>query len=504
MKHRIFHRFSLMAVGLIPFFFLTDSFSQEKTWIHVAFENERRTTSLTGLKKEDVLYASLGDLAGLLSVRTFSNPENKKLVLRVGSQAIKVTSLNPFIVVDDAVYQMAFPTIDVDGEIYVPLAIFLETVGGYFPAEFDFERDSKSLRIRRLKYNITGVEVEEKLNGSLIRFVTTKEFKVTDVATSFNRGWLYVTFFGGILDTTRIASERRMGIVKKIVSFQFETSAQVSFLLDGEVTDRQVYVDEGEVLVSMRSTRQFDTAIINSPEADRRRWLIDRIIIDPGHGGKDPGAIGRTGTKEKDINLDIAKRLKKLLEEELKVDVLMTRKGDTFVGLKERTKFANANEGKLFISIHCNSIRSRRIRGFKTYILGPARTQQALEVAEKENSVIELEESTEVYDEFQDAAHILNEINQSTNLKESEDLARIVNEEFKRRTKIPQWGTGVDQTGFYVLIGAAMPRILVETAFLSNAYEERLLKTKSERRKIARALFESIKQFKEKYERGIG
>jgi len=132
-----------------------------------------------------------------------------------------------------------------------------------------------------------------------------------------------------------------------------------------------------------------------------------------------------------------------------------------------------------------------------------AKTQAALEVAEKENSVIAFEESAEVYKEMQDAAHILNAINQSSNLKESEDLARMINKSLGKKTKIPKCGQGVYQAGLYVLVGAAMPRVLVEVAFLSNAAEERYLRTRSFQQKIADALYDSIRQFIQKYEQGI-
>jgi N-acetylmuramoyl-L-alanine amidase len=136
-----------------------------------------------------------------------------------------------------------------------------------------------------------------------------------------------------------------------------------------------------------------------------------------------------------------------------------------------------------------------------TYLLGNKKTEQALAVAEKENSVIELEESQEAYRELQNAAHILNAIAQSSYLKESEDLAQMVNSEIHVRTQIPD--QGVYQAGLFVLMGAAMPRILVETAFLSNTYDERLLKTRSFRQKVAEALSNSILQFKKKYEQGL-
>ena len=157
----------------------------------------------------------------------------------------------------------------------------------------------------------------------------------------------------------------------------------------------------------------------------------------------------------------------------------------------------------MFVSIHANANTKSNVRGYSTYILGPARSQEALELAEKENSVINLEDEPAAYDEYKNAAHILNAINQSTNLKESQDLAAMVNESMAKYMQIPQSGKGLYQGNFYVLVGAAMPRILVETAYISNKYEEKLLRTNSFQQKVAQAIFESIKQFKTKYEKGI-
>ena len=502
MKYRIHRIIGFIVIGLIHSFFLRDVHAQMRDRISVVLGDERRTESLSAVRKDDVVYGALEEFADILGLRRFYNPRSKKMVLRVGSLPVKVTAMNPFVVIDERVYQMPLPTLDVEGKVYVPLALFLEVTDGLFPAEFDFRQGSETLVLRRFLYNITGVEVEERLNGTLIRFITTRDFTVSDVATSYNHGWLNVTLYGGSLDSVRIASEQRMGIVKKIVPFQFESSAQVSFLLDEDVSDRNVYVDKGEVLVTLRSSKAVDPAWVTSSGVDRKRWLIDTIVIDPGHGGKHPGAVGKTGLMEKVVTLDIARRLKELLKKRLDARVLMTREEDRFVGLKERTQFANSNGGKLFVSIHADANKNRRVRGFSTYVLGVAKTQQALEVAQRENSVIEFEESTEAYEDFQDAAYILNAIAQSSYLKESQELARMVNDSMEKRTKIPD--LGVHQAGFYVLIGAAMPSILVETGFLSNAYEERLLKTRSFRQKIAEALCESICRFKEKYEQGIG
>ena len=495
-----------LPIGTVLFIYLSlltlDGFAQIRTRLTVALEDGRRA-SVSAFRKDDVLYVSLNEFADLLRIRRFFNSQNKKMVLRVGSRAVKVTAMNPFVLVDDEVYQMPLSTLYEEDDIFAPIGLFLHAVGHVFPAEFVFDGELDILTIQRMQYNITGVEVEEKDNGILIRFVTTKAFQVADVATSINRRWLNVTLYSGTLDTLQIATDKPTEFVDQILAFQFENSAQVSLLLNRDVRDPRVYVEEGSVLISMRSSR-FDASMVYGRDSDRKRWLIDRIILDPGHGGKDPGTVSAKGILEKDINLAISQRLKRLLEDRLNIEVLMTREDDRFIGLRERTQFANSNDGKLFISIHCNANNSSRVRGYAMYILSTEKSDEALEVAEKENSVIEFEEDTEVYEEYQDAAHILNTIAQNTHLKESEDLARMICETMGKHTTLPKLGNGIFHHMFYGLVGASMPKVLVETAFLSNAVDERYLRIRANQQKIAEALFESIKRFKETYERGIG
>jgi N-acetylmuramoyl-L-alanine amidase len=474
----------------------------EKSSIPVHYEGKQEVGSISTILENGIVYVSLHELAGLTGIRAFTNSKNKKIVLRIRDKAIKVTAYNPFIILDGLVYQMVLPTIGYENNIYVPLSLFLEITGDVFPADLYFQPEQGILKIKQLKHNITDVIVEEKSNGSIVRISTIKEFQVSDVAASINKDWLYITLYGGILDSAHIASDRTTGIVDKIAPFQFEKSAQVSCLLNKKVTEHDIFINPDEIIVSLRTAKKLNVASKNNIEVDRKKWLINCVIIDPGHGGRDPGAIGKGGLKEKDVTLNIAKRLKGKLEKNLNVKVLMTRENDTFIALKERTLFANSNDGKLFVSIHVNANRKKTIRGFSTYFLGVANTQAALEVAELENSVIELEESIDAYRELQDAAHILNAIVKNTNVKESEDLARIVNKTMKNKLKIPE--QGVYQAGFYVLVGSAMPTVLIETAHISNAYEEKKLRTNLFKQKIAEAIYESIVKFKEKYEKGIG
>jgi len=493
--------FAMLTCAAIP---LSADNMIEKSWLRVEFVGENHVESLPTLIRKDVLYVSAKALADILGNKSILVAENRKLVITVGTQSVKITGANPFVMVDKQAYQMPLPALDLDNRIYVPLLLFLKIVGRHFPEEMRYDREKDILFIRRNQYNITGIEVEEKLNGSIIRFVTTARFKQGEVTVSLNNNWLNVTFYKGKLDSARMASEKKMGIVKKVVPFPSKEAVQIAFQLNQKVTDPHVLVGNNEVTVSLRSPRQFDTGELSTTSIDSKKWLIDTIVIDPGHGGKDPGAVGKKAY-EKTIVLDIAKRLRDLLKKK-GLTVLMTRTSDKAVSLRSRTKFANAKGGKLFVSIHANGNPKSRARGFCAYYLGKSnkKEKEALEIAQAENSVIELEASQKEYKQFKDGSYILNAIMQSENQKESQDLARIINKHMGRRTQLPQFYKGVYQNWFYVLVGAAMPAVLVETAFLTNSYDEKFLRTKNNRQKIAQAISDAIMEFKGKYEKGIG
>ena len=221
--------------------------------------------------------------------------------------------------------------------------------------------------------------------------------------------------------------------------------------------DHQVYVEEGEIVVSLRSPKALSTRPVQPSNAGRERWLIDKIVIDPGHGGKDPGGVGSSGLQEKKVNLDIAIRTRDLLKKKIDVDVLLTREDDRFLELNERTQFANSNGAKLFISIHANINEVRTARGFSAYVMGAGKSKQAIEVAEKENSVIELEDSDEVYKQYTDVSYIMNAIAQSSYLKESLEFAGMINENMRRKTKLSKFGQGIFQGPFMCLSGRRCP-----------------------------------------------
>tara|TARA_B100000929_G_scaffold253904_1_gene214935 strand:- start:527 stop:1222 length:696 start_codon:yes stop_codon:yes gene_type:complete len=226
---------------------------------------------------------------------------------------------------------------------------------------------------------------------------------------------------------------------------------------------------------------------------------MDTIVIDAGHGGKDPGTTGKYGTKEKDIVLDITKRIGRLLEKNTSIKVVYTRTEDVFVHVWERTKIANEVNAKIFVSIHVNANPNRKIKGFETYLLSSGKSEDAIEVASRENAVIKLEEVRSQYQELTGENLIMATMAQSMFMKESEDLAAMIQIELDKNLDSPN--RGVKQAGFYVLIGASMPNVLVETGYISNPSEERNLKKPGYRQNIAKSIYNAILKFKSSRER---
>ena len=227
---------------------------------------------------------------------------------------------------------------------------------------------------------------------------------------------------------------------------------------------------------------------------------IKRIVLDPGHGGKDPGAVGYSKKNfEKNIVLELALKLKKKLEQQLDVIVLLSRDKDEFVSLQQRTKFANENSADLFISLHCNAHRNSKINGIEVYYLSTAKTDEARAVETMENQVVyEYEGGKEAVKKYDDLAFILADMAQSEHLEESYNLGANLQSALVSATKA--YDRGVKQANFYVLRGAFMPSVLLEFGFLSNKEEEKKLINSSYQEKLIDSVFIGIKDFKMKYD----
>jgi len=235
-----------------------------------------------------------------------------------------------------------------------------------------------------------------------------------------------------------------------------------------------------------------------SPLESLSQQKVRKVVIDAGHGGKDPGAVGKY-SKEKDIALSIALKTGEYIEKNLPdVEVIYTRKTDVFIELHKRAQIANDNEADLFISIHCNANNSSRPYGTETYVMGLHKSQANLEVAKLENAAILKEEDySDMYDGFdpnRDEDYITLTLFQNAYLESSLVLASKVQDQFRERAKLKD--RGVWQAGFWVLYKTAMPGILVETGFLSNPNDEKYLRTDNGQTYIASAIYRAFKEYK--------
>lgn len=248
-------------------------------------------------------------------------------------------------------------------------------------------------------------------------------------------------------------------------------------------TSKQIHIDP-----------KFKQQIASQNLIEQLGLKVKTILLDAGHGGKDPGAVSH-GIKEKDINLRMVKILGKLLQEK-GFKVLYTRTSDLFIPLEERTAIANSKKADLFISIHCNAHRSSKIRGLEIYYLNLTKSKDALRVAARENAVSEKSIS--------DLQLILTELMLNSKITESRDLAKLARRNCVQKVK-PIYSSlldhGVKEAPFYVLMGAKMPAILVEMGYITNAKDRKQLTSYSYLKALALGLVEAILQYKKETEK---
>lgn len=243
------------------------------------------------------------------------------------------------------------------------------------------------------------------------------------------------------------------------------------------------------------------------PSSNHTSYQLKTIVIDAGHGGKDPGTLGRI-SKEKDINLAVALELGRILKSNFPaVKVVYTRSTDKFVELYKRAEIAHKNQADLFISLHCNAMPrnapNRHLKqGTITYVMGLHKSKENLEVAKRENEVIYHEENYESnyegFDPDSPQSYILLSLSQQVHLQNSLNLANKIQSQFQHRVK--RKNLGVRQAGFVVLAKTATPSVLIELGFLSSPTEEKFLNDSLNQVYMASAIFRAIRDYKEEVE----
>jgi N-acetylmuramoyl-L-alanine amidase len=274
------------------------------------------------------------------------------------------------------------------------------------------------------------------------------------------------------------------GIVTRIRAEATTTGSRISLDLEGRAWRRVFHMLEPYRIV-------VDVARNPPGVKGRSARHVSRVVLDPGHGGKDTGAVGPAGLKEKDVTLDIAHRVAPVLAAQ-GVQVVLTRDDDRFVSLEERTARANAFGADLFVSVHCNASEAKGRRGVETYVLDTTRDEVAARVAARENATTQAA-SLEL-------ASILGGMRMADEAQRSMRLARLLQRAATVSLEMKYSDTvdgGVHTAGFYVLVGARMPSVLFEVSYVSNAVEEARLASEDYRQLVADAIANAVKAYRE-------
>jgi N-acetylmuramoyl-L-alanine amidase len=474
--------------------------------------------------REGTIYVPLVELADALDINYFVNERTGKIELKSNYILLKSTPKNPYLIVTPRstgvpkVYQLPTSSYLRDGKTYIPIAYSLDPLEMIIEKKLKFEEPNKLLLGRQIAslfegkdwlfdnpnlpptvgYSITNLSITEKANGTLIR--VHSKTRIPSYYSSFNDGELTIIFRKVNAEVEKINKEKVGGLVKSIRTRNVGQDTEFIFNVGEEYSTNEVMNAPGsnDILITIHN-KVFSSAGTNK---NIEKWNFDVVVIDAGHGGKDPGAIGVNKIKEKEITLAIALKLGGILKKEMPdVEVIFTRKNDSFVDLYKRGKIANENNGKLFISIHCNSTKKKPsdANGTEVYLLRPGRTAEAIEIAETENSVIEYEDNPDRYEKLTDENFILVSMAHSSYMKYSEKFAELLDKEFDTNLELNT--RGVKQAGFYVLVGASMPSVLIETGFISNKNDAKLLKSKTGQQQLAESIYSAIKTYRSYYEK---
>lgn len=503
---------SLLIILILLFSFF--SFAQDGNKILVVTKDGMK--NIPAYIREGTIYFSLKDFADVLGVNYYYNDDTQKIEVKFDRYTLKASARNPFFVLTEKnsknqiVSQLPTSTYYVNKKVFVPLLYSIKSIEMALGMELRFEVPNKII-IGKVKeetspivtekissFNITGLSLNEKANGTLITVKSNKS--IPSYHSAFKNDVLTLTFRKVNVDIDKVKFTGTDGVVKKIEAKNVGSDAVLNITVGKEYTTNEVMNIEKSNDIQITIHNKLFKKDENQNKL-KDKWEFDVIVIDAGHGGQDAGAIGVNGAKEKDINLSIALKLGKLIEENMQdVKVVYTRKTDKFIDLYKRGKIANENNGKLFISIHCNSTPKKPsdANGFEVYLLRPGRTKEAISIAEFENSVIKYEENPNRYEKLTDENFILVSMAHSSYMKYSERFAEYLHKEFVKHPTLSS--RGVKQAGFYVLVGASMPSVLIESGFLSNPDDAKHLSSSSGQQQFAEYVFTGIKKYRESYE----
>ncbi|MCC6551385.1 MAG: N-acetylmuramoyl-L-alanine amidase, partial [Ignavibacteriaceae bacterium] len=476
-------------------------FSQSYSTVEIKFGLEKK--SVRALERRGALYISVRDFAAKFKTGHYYSEVNKKSELKFKESVIKFTAKNPFVVITQtgskvtAVYQMTLSTLFFGEDIFVESESFRKYLGkaqlkmlSYTGKPVPVKETKKETVTPPSAEGSVRFNYSQRANGSVLRIGTESEFNSYRHTLKGKLLTIELEKTAGIKEN--VSQSYSDGILDSISASNISGGIRIR-ILAGKSFDAYDIIKNSNKSLTVSFRKKEETITPTDLSDKKKKWKFDVVVIDPGHGGKDMGAVGANKTIEKNINLAVGLKLGKLINKYLpEVKVVYTRKTDTFIELHKRGKIANDAGGKLFISIHCNSVAGKKKapNGTEVYLLRPGKTQDAIEIAEIENSVISYEEDPKKYKELTDENFILVSMAHASYMKYSEKFADLVDINFRNKLDINS--RGVKQAGFYVLVGAAMPGVLIETGFVSNDRDAAYIRSEEGQNDIASSILDAV------------
>jgi N-acetylmuramoyl-L-alanine amidase len=449
------------------------------------------------------LYLRSADLSMALKAARLWQDTLRRLDLDVGGHVFSVTGGSRVVLSARGEALLPVPVLDHGGDLWLPMVALLQVIGPEARLDVAFDAGAGRLTLGRSDDNVEGLAIE------ILGHSTAVHIRCRDaLAWTVERprpDAVEVTLTGGRADVAALARAEAAGLVRGVEATQESDRVIVTLRLGDLAGSQRAYTADGgrEVVVVVEETQaaslpepvpagEVELAITPpaSTGADERVGPLRTVVIDPGHGGADTGAVGRQGIMEKDVNLAVARELKQYLERSGDLKVVLTRQRDESLDLDARAEAANVAGGDLFISLHCNSWFDDQATGFETYFLSPASSDWARSVEAAENG-----EPAAAAREPGDVEFIVWELVQNRFITRSSQFAEFMQARACAELGLPD--RGVRQAGFRVLVGAYMPAVLVEMGFLSHAKEELRLGERGYQKQLARAIGEAVLAFRQ-------
>lgn len=501
------------------------------TKIDIAYRvNEREEAVTAFLDDSSALWVSVPEICTKSGFSYVWSPERRRILVSYYGKDVYLSEDNPYLVVDSRLVDLLSSPRVIRGELVLKeyaaailISVLVGSVVEYDSSTNRFiavsEKELVTAPVRDTMNAIRRTLIDERKNGTMLT-IFLPDSLVFDY--TYFKPQLNINIVKARISVSEIKMDSARGLIKELAAVQFAENAQVSIILSDralmpEVRFRSnpyrievVIRGEAVAVTSAPTPTISDSSVsVENPkplQVVKRR--IGTIYIDPGHGGKDPGAVNsRMKLYEKDAVLSVGKKIVEKLgtiDSELKVK--LTRDSDTFVPLGERAKIANKGGGDLFVSIHLNSVKGSpakqaSVTGYCVYFLDVALNDAARAAAALENAALEFEDSDQSDMGSSSLDFILKSAELNLYRNESEDLAIMIEKAMAGRiNEYSRHHNGVDQAAFYVLKGPEMPSVLIEVGFICNPKEAALLFDSSFQTRVAEAVSTGIMNFKKKYE----